>query len=161
VLGARLSDANNDQEGLIAGGDLSLSGSSVLHGSVVYSGTARISNTSIPRGNARRGKVLDFPFIQHYFQHAATTWGRLSPNGTTTMQEATNGRVHLILIGTDPNLNVFALDARELARADLLSIQTPKDATVLINISGVEARMRSFGFSLLGADQQRVLFNFF
>ena len=65
------------------------------------------------------------------------------------------------LTGTKAGLNVFKLKASDLWNANTVYIKAPAGSTVLVNVSGAEARMQYLGMSLSGGVKpENVVFNF-
>ena len=63
--------------------------------------------------------------------------------------------------GTSP-IQIFSISAQQLRRARSLHLSDiPRNATVIINISGQQAEVSHIGMAIPGWLRGRVLFNFF
>ena len=65
-----------------------------------------------------------------------------------------------MLRGTDPDVNVFQVNASDLSNAVLLSIDAPAGSMAVLNISGTTATLQGGHSFSGGIDQRGVLFNF-
>jgi choice-of-anchor A domain-containing protein len=82
---------------------------------------------------------------------------RLSAHGETTRE----GRGVLNLRGTDPELNVFEVEAQALSRETQLSIDAPAGSLVVLNIHGDAVVLEGLRPTLSGGiGSQDVLYNF-
>ncbi|MFJ3903529.1 choice-of-anchor A family protein [Streptomyces sp. NPDC090025] len=60
-------------------------------------------------------------------------WAAVQPNGSVGRSTDYQG---LMLTGTDPKLNVFAVDAADLQKAGAVSIKVPTGSSTLVNVLG-------------------------
>jgi choice-of-anchor A domain-containing protein len=82
---------------------------------------------------------------------------RLTAHGETTRE----GTGVLSLKGTDPELNVFEVEAQALTRQTQLSIDAPAGSLVVLNVRGDAVVLEDFRPTLSGGiDSQDVLYNF-
>jgi choice-of-anchor A domain-containing protein len=156
-IGSQLTAAAEPRDDLVVGGRLFYSDGSVYQGSVVSGQAATLTRVSIPNGEARRDTPLDFAAARSAAEAASDSWAALPVTGRTSVT-VWGGSAEIILTGTRPDLNVFALSGRDLARASTLTIRAPAGSTVLINVTGA-SRMQSFGTTIEGTNRQRVLYN--
>jgi choice-of-anchor A domain-containing protein len=155
-VGAGLPDSNTSGV-LVAGGNLSLSNGGV-HGDAWYGGNL-ISDASVTfsRGTASQGTPIDFAAREAELRGLSSRLASLPVNGATT-RESWGG---VMLRGTDPQLNVFDMDASIFTGAVLLSIDAPAGSLAVLNIHGASATFTGFGHSFRGGiDQRGVLFHF-
>jgi choice-of-anchor A domain-containing protein len=154
-VGDRLTNSAGGRDDLVVGGNLTYSQGQVFNGNVVTGGTAALTNVGLPNGTLRQGTPVDFAAAGAELTSLSAAWAALTPNGTLT-----NIYGNLILGGTDPTLDVFAVSTAQLAGATGLYLSAPAGASVLVNVTGTSGRMQSFGMTVSGADRQHVLFNF-
>ncbi|WP_224367605.1 choice-of-anchor A family protein [Hyalangium versicolor] len=155
-MGASLPD-NDIANTLVAGGNLSLNRGG-LHGDTWYGGTLS-TNTSVvqPRGVTRRGTPVDFTARFNELRTLSSQLAGLTVNGTTK-RETWGG---VMLKGTNPNVNVFSVQASAFTGAKLFSIDAPANSLAVINIYGASATFTGFGQSFSGGiNQHGVVFNF-
>ncbi|WP_245767985.1 choice-of-anchor A family protein [Stigmatella erecta] len=142
---------------LVAGQSLSLSRGGVW-GDAWY-GNSLTTDPSVvfPRGGTTRGSPIDFAARGAELRKLSSQLASLPSNSTTTL-ESWGG---IMLQGTDPQLNVFQVNASAFTGAKLLSINAPTGSLVVINISGNSATFTGFSHTFSGGiDQRGVLFNF-
>jgi choice-of-anchor A domain-containing protein len=156
AVGAGVPDGDTAQV-LVAGGNLSVSRGGVW-GDAWYGGSYTTDPSVVfPRGTASQGRPIDFAARFTELRNLSARLGSLPANGTTT-RESWGG---VMLQGTDPDVNVFQVNASAFTGATLLSINAPAGSLAVINISGSQATFTGFGHSFSGGiDQHGVLFNF-
>lgn len=147
----------NSGDVLIVGGTLTYISGAVYNGNVVYGVSTNLpqSAVSITGGTLRQDNPIDFAAAKAYLQNLSTTLGGYTPNGTVAFQWG-----GLTLTGTDPYLNVFAVNGSDLSIANNVTINAPNGSVVLVNINGTNVSW-SGGLSVNGTAKENVLFNFY
>lgn len=147
---------------LIAGGNLDLTNGQI-YGNAIYGGSKVISKTDLNSkganvtGTLLQGNPLNFEEAGNYLRDLSASLSQQTVNGTTTINNNA-----IALKGTDSKLNVFNLSGAQLKTANSFSIDAAKDSTVVVNISGADIDIGSFGFFLNnGLSSQNVLYNFY
>lgn len=147
----------NSGDVLIVGGTLTYISGAVYNGNVVYGVSTNLpqSSVSITGGTLRQDTPIDFAAAKAYLQNLSTTLGGYTANGTVSLQWG-----GLTLTGTDPYLNVFAVNGSDLSSANNVTINAPNGSVVLVNINGTNVNW-SGGLSVNGTAKENVLFNFY
>jgi choice-of-anchor A domain-containing protein len=141
---------------LVAGGDMTLTNGGVWGDAVYGANYSADASVTFPRGAASQGTPIDFDARGAQLKQLSARLAAQPANGTTSV-ESWGG---VLLSGTDPAVNVFQVNASDLASAVLLSIDAPAGSLAVINVSGATGSLaggHSFGG---GIDQTGVLFNF-
>jgi choice-of-anchor A domain-containing protein len=168
---------------MVVGGDVTLSNGSVgylqstnsggpdsQNGLVVYGGTANFAPDA-RFGEAKQGTPIDFAAEENYLRTMSDYWGGLAPNGKTDILINDKNEIYGInLTGSDPNLNIFDLDAGSIGQNLGFNFFAPDTSTVLVNISGKDVDLINSGFYFngvkgdeahgLGYPFSNILFNF-
>ncbi|MEQ9548725.1 MAG: PEP-CTERM sorting domain-containing protein [Coleofasciculus sp. G3-WIS-01] len=145
---------------LVVGGDLNYTNGQVYVGDVVVGGRITLSGVAIPNGQYGVGNPINFAEAEQFYKNYSAQLGGLATNSTVQNNFGT-----LNLDGTSSDLNVFELDASELASANGLNLTFNPNSTVLVNVTGNPFNLTS-GFQMNlngnpnGAGANRVLFNF-
>jgi choice-of-anchor A domain-containing protein len=142
---------------LVAGGNLTLSQGAVW-GDAFHAG-AYSANQSVhyPRGSVAAGAPIDFAARFAELRSLSAKLDSMRANGSAA-RESWGG---IMLRGTNPELNVFRVDASVFTGAKLLSIDAPAGSLVVVNIHGSSATFTGFGHAFSGGINQRgVLYNF-
>jgi choice-of-anchor A domain-containing protein len=134
----------------IVGGNLTVSdgGGEVHKGSIyvggTYSGPSDLNKQpgSFISTNLGSAVPFDFASAKTALIAKSISWGAEASTGTSLLQWST-----LTLTGSDAELNIFNITAAELASAYTLTINTPLNAHVLINISGTTANFSNKGIN--------------
>jgi choice-of-anchor A domain-containing protein len=156
AVGAGLPDSSIANT-LVAGNNLSLSRGGVW-GDAWY-GNQLSSNPSVvfPRGSVSQGSPVNFAAEGTRLRQLSSQLAALPAQGQVTL-EPWGG---VMLRGTDPQLNVFQVNASAFSTTKLLAIDAPAGSLVVINISGATATFTGFGHSFSGGiNQHGVLYNF-
>jgi len=141
---------------LVAGGNLNLANGAVW-GDAVYGGAFNAdTSVSFPRGAASQGTPIDFVARGNELRQTSARLAALPANGTTTV-ESWGG---VFFTGTDPAVNVFQVNAGDLASAWTLFFNAPAGSLVVVNVSGTAGTLRGGHVFNGGIDQTGVLFNF-
>ena len=135
---------------LVVGNDLTVNGG-MVHGAIAYGG--EYSGTISATGGITQATPVDFEQLTSDMIYWSDTLVQTPANGTV----GTGGA--LTLVGTDLDVNVFEVQAADLAAASALSITVPDGSTVLINVIGTDISITNMGFSYIGTDSQHVMFN--
>jgi len=122
----------------------------------VYGGTGHFDMFGIPNGATRQGTKIDFAKARTDITKMSETWAGMKTVGTVS-----NKWGIVTLTGTNAKLNVFNLKASDLWNANTVTLKAPAGSTVLVNVSGADARMQYLGMSLTGGlKAENVVFNF-
>lgn len=142
---------------LVAGGNLTLSQGGVW-GDTFYGGTYSGDGTvTYYRGTLAQGTPIDFAARFTELRGLSAQLASLPVNGTTT-RESWGG---VMLQGTDPDVNVFQVEASTFNGATLLSINAPAGSLVVVNMTGTSATLTGFGNEFRGGiNKNGVLYNF-
>jgi choice-of-anchor A domain-containing protein len=156
AVGSGLPDTDTANT-LVAGGGMTLLRGAVwgesFHGST-YSADQTVS---YHRGTVAQGAPIDFAARFTELRGLSSQLAGLPVNGTTTL-ESWGG---ITLQGTDPDVNVFHVEASAFTGTVLLSIDAPAGSFVVVNITGASATFTNFGHSFSGGiDQHGILYNF-
>jgi choice-of-anchor A domain-containing protein len=123
-------------------------------GDIIVGGKAKIGKDSggyetVTYRSLTVGASLPFNFSveQTYLQDMSTFWGHLPENGTSEIKPG-----EIILTGSDSKLNIFSIAASDIKRNIGFKINVPEESTILVNISGTNAKMRNFGFYFNGIE---------
>jgi choice-of-anchor A domain-containing protein len=146
------------EKALVVGGDLTLARGGVW-GEAWFGGSySADSSVVFPQGDsASQGTPIDFAARFAELRGLSSQLAELTANGTTK-RETWGG---VMLTGTNPELNVFDVNASAFTGAVLLSINAPAGSLVVVNIRGASATFQSFGHSFSGGiDQHGILYNF-
>ncbi|WP_411345834.1 DUF5057 domain-containing protein [Paenibacillus sp. WLX1005] len=157
-VGSKLTNTSSTTPVLIAGGNLSVGGGSVLNGIAVYGGT--LTAPQYKSYTATQGKPIAFDTTFTKLINTSTQLAALTANGTTKVE--TWGTVNLT--GTDKSLNVFNVSGTAISSTNSLNITVPKTSTAIVNISGTSVSM-SGGLTIKDEngntlDPGQVMFNF-
>jgi choice-of-anchor A domain-containing protein len=142
---------------LVAGGNLSLA-RGVVWGDAIHGGTYTGDSTvHFERGALSSGTPIDFEVRFAGLRNLSAQLASLPVNGTTMLEEWGG----ITMQGTDPDVNVFDVQASAFSGAALLSITAPAGSFVVVNIHGTSATFSSFGHEFHGGiDQHGILYNF-
>ncbi len=153
--GAALPVTSPAQDVLVVGGALTFN-QGVVAGNAVSGGAATLTNATFDAdGRYRQGNLLDFATAASDLRTISTAYAGLPTNGTTRVEYG-----QVILTGSDPTLDVFAVSGADLSAANSMDIQVPAGATVLVNVAGTDVHIQNAGFALDGVGPSHVLYNF-
>ena len=156
TVGAALGPSARGSDTLVVGGSLAATGGQLHSGNAVVGGGATLNRFNIVKGDIRQGSPIDFAAQGLLLNTLADSLGAMAANGTTAMQWG-----GLSLTGSQSGLNIFTVQAADLANANNFKIIAPRDSQVLVNIVGGSASLRNMGFALQGVAGGDVLFNFY
>lgn len=142
---------------LVVGNDLVYNNGSVPNGAVAYGGTLSRTGSVFAYGGWHQDEPVDFDQLNNDMLYWSDSLAAQPPTGETIIQYG-----GITLVGTEPALNIFELDAADLASCNGLTISVPAGATALVNVSGTNVTMQNFGiFFADGADKQYTMFNMY
>ncbi|MEH2254866.1 choice-of-anchor A family protein [Nostoc sp.] len=155
-LGSRLSGNSGDV--VVAGQNLTLSNGQVYHGNAVYGGSANVSsNVGFPQGTLSKSNPIDFNEAGKELRGLSEYLATLTPTGNTTVQPW--GAINLSGSGTA--FNVFNLAGSSVSKTNYFEIKGDANSTIVVNISGKDVSLQNFGFNIISADKQKVIYNFY
>ncbi len=158
----------------IIAGDLA-DGNFGVNGNIVVGGTRSGPSRELTHGNLLRsvspitfdsnGNVLDdgsgtsFADLRAQLIATSEALANLADRGVVTKDLSLPYRADLV--GNDPALNVFNVDAADWNRTgSSINISAPAGSTVVVNVSGNAVNLANSGMQLTGVDLERVLFNY-
>ncbi len=149
--------ANDDI--LVVGGDLTVTGGRVYYGDILVGGTANMPGYPVADGNLVQNAALPFEFTTEESYLKDLSFGLAGETPTGTVRNDFGG---LVLTGDGTsNQQIFNIDGAELIGAWGLSLNDiPGDATVVINVSGPFTGFVNMNLDTLIPIRNRVLFNF-
>jgi choice-of-anchor A domain-containing protein len=150
--------ASDTSNVLVAGNNLSLLRGGVWGDTWYGSAYSGDETVVIHRGTGpTQGSPIDFSARFASLRGLSATLAGLTANGSATREDWGG----IMLEGTDPDVNVFNVNASDFTGATLLSITAPAGSLAVINVSGGSATFTGFGHTFNGGiDQHGVLFNF-
>ncbi len=165
VMGTYVPHGAPERGVLVSGGDIEYGIGVVHRGSIVASGSVDGVSCMVRRTMARGATVagnaeLPFGFEQESsrFRLLSTRLGGLAPTGTASTCAAV---LTLRGSGTNP-VQIFNISAQQLRSASSLHLSDiPRNATVIINISGEHTEVSHIGMAVPGWMRGYILFNFF
>jgi choice-of-anchor A domain-containing protein len=137
---------------LVVGNDLYFGGGSVANGKVSYAGVLELGAAST-LGGYHNEAIVDFTAVEAEMTSDSAALAALAPNGTVSTG------LEVFFTGTDPTLNVFEVQALDLANMTSMTISAPASSTVLVNIRGESVSLHDFGFALVGIVREHILYN--
>lgn len=155
AIGDQLTNSNGTRDDLIVGGNLQFTYGQVYNGNVVYGGTGTLTSVGLPHGTAHQGTVIDFGAADTDLHALSDQYAAMAPTATTKHAFGT-----VNLTGNNPSINVFNVTAAQLWDATNLAISAPAGSSVIVNVSGADARMQYMGMSVQGTTSNHVLLNF-
>jgi choice-of-anchor A domain-containing protein len=157
-------------QSLIVGGNfVGTSGQVNGIGGIGVMGTSTIGGTSTT-SSFNTGTVtfgaspLNFTVLKTQLDNTSASVASAAATGTVQNVSGVGGAPGTTqLIGTNSDVEVFAIDGSQLSANDYLkSTDVKAGATVILNVSGTSVSMSSFGFDLAGgAKDINLLFNFY
>jgi choice-of-anchor A domain-containing protein len=137
---------------LIVGNDLYFGGGAVPNGKVSYAGVLERGDAST-LGGYHNESLIDFAAVEQEMTADSERLAALTPNGTVSTG------LEVFFTGTDPTLNVFEVQASDLATMTSMTISAPASSTVVVNIRGDTVGLHDFGFHLVGVAREHVVYN--
>jgi choice-of-anchor A domain-containing protein len=157
-------DADQYEDILIVGGDLTFDSGTVHYGNVLVGGSGdgiHPTQVTVASGDIIIGEALpiDFDAEEEYLKALSTTLSQLESNGTSEIKW--NCCAYLTGDGTSA-LQVFSLNGEDLLNASSFNIEDiPSGATVIFNVSGTTAGLTDMSLESLKSIRNKVLFNFY
>ncbi|HYH97806.1 choice-of-anchor A family protein [Hyalangium sp.] len=150
---------NNVSRLLVAGGTLSLARGSVWGESFYGASYHGDATVTFHRGTLARGTPINFAARFAELRSLSSQLAALTPTGTVT--RSTGGYILLSLTGTNPEVNVFEVNASDLAGINQLAFTAPADSLVVVNVRGTSATLANLGITMSGGlDAHGILYNF-
>src|SRR5262245_7298208 len=142
AVGDQLTNSNGTRDDLIVGGNLDFSNGQVFNGNAVFGGTGTIAaNVGHPHGNFRQqSTVLDFSQAETELKALSDQYAAMPATGSVVNSFGT------IILNGHAGQNVFNVSASMLWSAVDLRINAPAGATVIVNVTGANARMQFMGY---------------
>ena len=117
-VGDTLPKARNNRADLIVGGTLIFTDGLVAKGGIIAGGEAKLAGVrNISHGRLGEGLPIDFGAHSAALTQLATSLSQLPANGIIQIRERRDKRTQITLIGSDRQINIFALAGRDLATA--------------------------------------------
>jgi choice-of-anchor A domain-containing protein len=160
-IGDTLPKARDNRADLIVGGTLIFTDGLLAKGGIIAGGKASLAGVGIPHGRLSEGLPIDFGAQGAALTQLAASLSQRPSNGIIQIRERRGKRKQITLIGTDRQINFFALASADLATAQTLIISVPRGATVLVNVDGVAGRIQNIGFAIGTISRQHILYNFY
>jgi len=140
-------------DALITGGSIDFD-SGAVNGNLVHAGAANLAPSVYVTGSVSQAAPIDFAAAATDLALLCSDLAAMPANGQTDFQWGT-----IRLAGLDPVLNVFAVDAADLAAAHTLRFVVPAGSTALVNVTGAGTHdMSNMGFLMANANASRTLF---
>jgi choice-of-anchor A domain-containing protein len=118
--------------------------------------TSDVNTIGLPTGGELiNGSPVDFDAGHTGLANLSFALHALPTTGETKINYG-----NIFLIGNEPGLNVFDVEAADLEATTFLSIDIPTGAQAVVNVRGSAAVMDFMGISLNSADPSDVLYNF-
>ncbi|MEO7911740.1 MAG: choice-of-anchor A family protein [Roseiflexaceae bacterium] len=133
----------------------------VAKGGIITGGKASLPKLGMPHGRLREGLPIAFGAQSTALTGLATSLSQLRPNGITQIHDRRDARKEMTLVGTDRQINIFAVVGSELSATQTLIISVPRGATVLLNIDGTADQFQNIGFAIRNINRQDILYNFY
>jgi len=154
-VGDKLTNSHGTRDDLIVGGNLDYTNGQVFNGNTVHGGSVHTASFGSPNGTVKQGTPLDFGAAKTELTNLSNGWKAMPATGSVS-----NWYGAITLKGANAGANVFNMTAAQLWDANGLTIKAPAGSTVVVNVSGTDARMQFMGFNLEGVKQENVVFNF-
>jgi len=154
---------------LVIGGDVNVIGGRNYSGNIVRNTGSTVVNYTMSRSNGsiKVGTPIYFDAKGEYLRCASAFWSRLSTNGNWSVDFS-----DLTLNGIDPCLNIFHINANNVAESNLklkqvdsINILAPQGSTILINVTGINIAFGSCqilrnGKAATRIDARTIVWNF-
>ncbi len=155
-MGDKLTNSHGTRDDLIVGHDLAFQYGQVFNGNIVHGNSGILDGVGTPNGTSRQqANVLDFAAMSTDLTAKSALWGAEAPNGRTWERHD-----NIYMRGMHPTLDIFTLTPAQLDGAKSITLKVPATATVLINVPGGTADIKNLGLRLVGADCDRLVWNF-
>lgn len=154
-VGTKLTNSHGTRDDLIVGGNLNFTNGQNFNGNTVYGVSVKTDMFGSPNGKIQQGTPIDFGAAKTELTNLSKGWTGMKANGAVS-----NWYGALTLTGKDAKQNIFTLTAAQLWNANGITIKAPAGSTVLVNVSGTNARMQFMGMNVEGTNNNKVVFNF-
>jgi len=146
----------NCQRGdLIVGGSLTFNDGECNRGFVSYALTASVNSVSTFCGVVQRPTGINFTAAWEMLQNTTTSLGKYPANGKANLSNQ-----YLSLVGTDPNINVFAISSATVNAITALNLNVPNNSYAYINIGGTNVTIANMDMSVSATtNRSLILFN--
>jgi choice-of-anchor A domain-containing protein len=150
-------NAGSQQPGAVVSNGVTLAQGTVT-GNVHCTGLpCSVANTVTVSGKVIGNPAIDFTAIFAKLQGLSTALKGLPANGKVWRPYSTG----LVLTGTDPDLNVFALDASAFQNTYQIDLKVPASSTVIINVGGTAVAINYAGLNVYGQNPSKILWNLY
>ena len=129
-VGAQLATCDAEHYVLVVGGSLEASGG--INGSVWVGGDFIAGAPKCGTLSSELPAPVDFAFLEAQIEAYSDRIATYVPNGTTDVNSAGVA----VFKGNDPDMNVFQIDAAQLAAANGTHVDVPATSTAIINVVG-------------------------
>lgn len=155
-IGDKLPAGDTLNNSLVVGNNLTFLSGAVYNGNIVYGNLSNLpaSQVSITGGKLIKSSVLNFASAENYLTTLSSTLAGYEKNGGAVIEYG-----HLQLSGTNPLLNVFNIDGKDLSSVNNCSVNVPNGSVVLVNISGGAVEWHG-NLTVYGTALGNVLYNF-
>jgi len=166
AVASKVSVSNPMLPELVVGGNLKMENGSVGYnygdpnaanyqkGTIYVGGSVIEIASNVGKGEVINGTPIDFVKEGSYLKSISSTWGGLSPTGSTKFLD-TNGD-EVLFSGSNKDLNIFYLDYdyfSDLKKDESGSgwhIEAPENSTILFNVAGKDIDFSNIGFYFNG-----------
>jgi choice-of-anchor A domain-containing protein len=148
-------NGGSQQPGAVVSNGVTLAQGTVT-GNVHCTGSpCSVANTVTVSGKVVGNPAIDFTALFAKLQGLSTALKGLPANGKVWRPYSTG----LVLTGTDPDLNVFALDASAFQNTYQIDLKVPASSTVIINVGGTAVAINNAGLNVYGQNPSKILWN--
>jgi choice-of-anchor A domain-containing protein len=163
AVASKVSVSNPSLPELVVGGNLKMENGSVGNndnqaanyqkGTIYYGGSTAVIADNVGKGAVIKGTPIDFVKEGSYLKSMSSSWGGLSPTGSTNFLDPYGHQVSFS--GSNKDLNVFYIDYdyfSSLRKSDPLNlgsgweIKAPENSTILFNVAGQGIDFSNIGF---------------
>ncbi|MBN2573681.1 MAG: choice-of-anchor A family protein [Deltaproteobacteria bacterium] len=145
------------QTGAVVSGAVSLAQGTV-YGNVHCTGyPCGVASTVTVKGKVIGNPPIDFVAVFAKLQGLSMGLKGLPANGKVWKPYSTG----LVLTGTDPDLNVFALDASAFQNTYQIELKVPSSSTAIINVGGAAVAINYAGMNVYGQNPSKILWNLY
>ena len=154
-VGSGLTNSNGTRDDLIVAGNLTWNNGQIFYGNIQAAGPTSLLNVGIPNGNVGESVLIDFEVAEEELQDLSDELFFEQANGSVS-----NNWGQLSMVGTDSELNVFALNQSDLHPLWGMTITVPEGSTVLVNVNHHAMQLNNFQLNLSGCSANDILWNF-
>ena len=143
---------------LLVGKNLVFTRGEVRSGATVYGGTATVEDVVFFGGTYQLPDFFSFDRAAQWGRTLSWSTAGYPANGTVEISGA-GPKFLLSLTGTQRHVNVFQLQAADIANAFEIKITAPVGSTVIVNILGSSVSMSTQAFTAVGVTAKNILLN--